>query len=51
VPGGRRRGGLAHVVKNKIEAAYRRAIYLDERTALMSRWPPTAPPAGVRKVN
>ena len=29
---------LAHVVKNKIEAAYRRAIYLEERTTLMSRW-------------
>jgi integrase len=29
---------LAHVVKKKTEAAYRRATYLDERTTLMSRW-------------
>ena len=29
---------LAHVVKSKIQAAYRRATYLDERVGLMSRW-------------
>jgi integrase len=29
---------LAHVVKNKIEAAYRRTTYLEERTTLMCRW-------------
>ena len=29
---------LAHAVKDKTEAAYRRATYLDERTKLMQRW-------------
>ncbi len=29
---------LAHSVKDKTEAAYRRAAYLDERRALMQRW-------------
>ena len=29
---------LAHVVKDKTEAAYRRAAYLDERRKLMKRW-------------
>lgn len=29
---------LAHAVKDKTEAAYRRAEYLDERCGLMERW-------------
>jgi integrase len=29
---------LAHSVKDKTEAAYRRAAYLDERRKLMQRW-------------
>jgi hypothetical protein len=29
---------LAHGVKDKTEAAYRRATYLDERGGLMQRW-------------
>ena len=29
---------LAHTVRDKTEAAYRRAAYLDERKALMQRW-------------
>jgi integrase len=29
---------LAHTVRDKTEAAYRRAAYLDERKALMRRW-------------
>ena len=34
---------LAHTVKDKTEAAYRRAEYLDERRGLMERWDPSAP--------
>jgi integrase len=30
--------GLAHQVRDKTEAAYRRAAYLDERVGLMQRW-------------
>jgi hypothetical protein len=30
---------LAHRVKDKTEAAYRRAAYLGERRDLMQRWP------------
>ena len=29
---------LAHKVRDKTEAAYRRSIYLDERRELMQRW-------------
>jgi hypothetical protein len=29
---------LAHVVKNKVEAAYRRGDLLDKRRALMNDW-------------
>lgn len=29
---------LAHVDKNKVREAYKRALYLEERTALMRRW-------------
>ena len=29
---------LAHSVRNKVEAAYRRANYLDERRSLMETW-------------
>src|SRR5215813_6772087 len=29
---------LLHTVKDKTEAAYRRAIYLEERITLMARW-------------
>lgn len=29
---------LAHTVKDKAEAAYRRAEYLDKRRGLMERW-------------
>jgi integrase len=29
---------LAHTVKDKTEAAYRRSVYLEERTSLMRRW-------------
>ena len=29
---------LAHTVRNKVEAAYRRTTYLDERAGLMERW-------------
>jgi hypothetical protein len=29
---------LAHAVKDKTEAAYRRAAYLIERTELMQQW-------------
>jgi integrase len=29
---------LAHTIKDKVEAAYRRAEYLEERKALMSKW-------------
>jgi integrase len=29
---------LAHAVKDKVEAAYRRAEYLEERRALMGKW-------------
>lgn len=29
---------LAHAIKDKVEAAYRRAEYLDERKTLMSEW-------------
>ena len=29
---------LAHAIKDKVEAAYRRAEYLEERKALMSEW-------------
>jgi integrase len=29
---------LAHAVRDKTEAAYRRAVYLEERQMLMARW-------------
>ena len=29
---------LAHTVRNKVEAAYRRTDYRDERVGLMQRW-------------
>ena len=39
---------LAHTIKNKIEAAYRRGELLEKRRALMADWAAycTSPPAG-----
>jgi integrase len=32
------RAALAHVIKNKVEAAYGRTCYLEERTTFLWRW-------------
>jgi integrase len=47
---------LAHTVKNKVEAAYRRGDLLDKRVPLMAEWSrftmsKTAPPKKVRPVS
>ena len=38
VPGDVAEAALAHAIKNKTEAAYRRAKYLDQRRELMAKW-------------
>lgn len=38
VPGDVAEAALAHAVKGKVEAAYRRATYLEQRRELMTKW-------------
>ena len=38
VPGDVAEAALAHAIPNRVEAAYRRAKYLDQRRDLMGKW-------------